>query len=919
MKPAMNLFHASLIGVFSLALWHASLSAQDLTQAHRDAFARCRELQQGGDWIAAREIARELATAFAGAPPSQHRLAFTNELANLEQRLGNYDAALPAYEECLATARTLLGEQAAPVAQIQNNLAALHQVLGDFQEAESLNRAALAIREGIEGKGGVGTVPAMNNLAGLLWCIGDLGGAESLYREALAIRTRHLGPDALDTARSMANLGGLLYYRGRIDEAAPFARGSADLFVRLSGPTHPDTLEALLFLGEIERATGNPREALALYTRIRDGRIDSLGTREHVEVAEAVRRIGDAQRELGDYAGAMASYRDSDQLYLALLREDHPDRHEGLHGLGLSALASGDEATAEEAASRCLEIEFRNFEAMLRFTDERQRLAYQDLFKSPHLFAQLGAAEEIAGFLLRQKGVVMDSLIAEAQLSRGSDDPGVVEARRALAAARAEYRAAFLGSDRTGRALADLDEVVRERQRTLLALTDAKDFSPSSASPTVAELRAALAPGEVLLDYLRYRRYDGLAAFEERYGVAVTTRETTTFHDLCAAAETDAIITAMVPFFGAGNGEGEESDRTARELMETLFRKLLAPVSGILTKHPNVAVCPEGSLSFVPFACLVGADGKFLIESHDVRYVSSARELVRPPAVPDRGGRAILVGNPDFGPGVAPAVGVADRRGLLASFSAASLAVVAENLTPLEGAEEEVGILGPVMQDRLGLSVSTVKGARATETDLRAGVSQPHLLHIATHGLYLPSAVETVPEGAREAPFVPKEVAGFQNPMFGSCLALAGSSDTVAAWSKGIVPDPESDGLLMANEVAELDLAGTLLVALSACDTASGEATKGDGVLGLRRGFRMAGAENVISTLWPISDAATVAIMRQFYEGLAGAAPSASLSATQREWLVKLRDKPAPAEDDPLPVNGFYWAVNLAGPFLLGR
>jgi CHAT domain-containing protein len=123
----------------------------------------------------------------------------------------------------------------------------------------------------------------------------------------------------------------------------------------------------------------------------------------------------------------------------------------------------------------------------------------------------------------------------------------------------------------------------------------------------------------------------------------------------------------------------------------------------------------------------------------------------------------------------------------------------------------------------------------------------------------------------------------------------------------------------MANEVAEFDLEGTLLVALSACDTATGEATTGDGVLGLRRGFRMAGAENVLSTLWPISDAATVAIMRQLYEGLATMSPSDALCLAQREWLVKFRDKTTIAPDDPLPVGGFYWAVNLAGPFLMGR
>lgn len=901
------------------ALMAGTAPARDLTQADRDAFARCRELQAAGDWTGAREIARELATAFAGAVPSQHRLAFANELANLEQRLGNYDAALPAYEDTLATARELLGDSAAPVAQIQNNLAALLQVLGDFQKAERLNRDALRIRETIEGKGGLGTVPAMNNLAVLLWCIGDLGGAESLLREGLAIRTRHLGGEALDTARSKANLGGLLFYRNRIDEAAPFVREAVAVFERESGPAHPDTLEAVLFLGEIERATGGAGEALALYTRVLEGRVAALGTNEHVEVAEATRRVGDARRELGDYAGAAAAYGEADRLYLGLLREDHPDRHEGLYGLGLAALASGDAAGAKDAALRCLDLEFRNFEAMLQFTDERQRLAYQDSFKSHHLLAQLGAAEEVAAFLLRQKGVVLDSLIAEAQLSRASSDPNVDEARRALAAARAEYRAAFLGSDRAGRALPDLDALVRERHQELIRLVGAKDFSRPEAVPSVADLRAALGEGEVLLDYLRYRRYDGLAAFEERYGVAATTREGTAFLDLCPAKETDELVAAMIPFFGAANGEGEASDRTARELMEKLHRQLLAPAAAVLANQQKLAVCPEGPLSFVPFACLVGPDGKFLVESHDLRYVSSAREILRPPAPADPAAGAILVGNPAFDTGRIPETGVADRRGLLASFSAASLAVVAENLTPLAGAEEEVDLLGPVMQSRLGTPVATVKGANATEVDLRGGVRRPHLLHFATHGLYLPSAVEPVPESARETSFVPKEVAGFQNPMFGSCLALAGSSDTVAAWAKGVVPDPESDGLLMANEVAELDLEGTLLVALSACDTASGEATTGDGVLGLRRGFRMAGAENVISTLWPISDAATVAIMKQFYEGLAGSVPADSLSATQREWLVKLRDKTEVPVDDPLPVAGFYWAINLAGPFLLGR
>ena len=913
----MKKLFLTLVGVLATLVTDAP--AQDLTTAHREAFARCRELQKAGDWEGARKVAGELVAAFAGAPPSQHRLAFVNELANLEQRLGAYGAALPAYEDCLATARELLGEESAVVARLKNNLAALHQILGAFPEAETLNREALATQESLEGKGGVGTVPAMNNLAGLLWCIGDLDGAEALYREALAIRTRHLGDAALDTARSRANLGGLLYYRDEIDEAADLIRDAVSIFEEDAGPTHPDTLEVLLFLGEMERATGRPDAALQLYLRVLDGRVAAFGIREHVEVAEALRRIGDARREMGKNEEARAAYRESDALYLKLLREDHPDRQEGLYGLGLAALAAGDREGAKNAATACAGVEFSNFDAMLEFTDERQRLAYQDMFKSQHLLANLGDAEGLAAFLLRQKGVVSDSLVAEARLSRGSDDPQVENARRALATARAEFRSVFLGGGGAGRSIADYEARVRERHRELLKAIGAKDLSPAGSEATLAELQGALGEGEVLLDYLLYDRYSGKAEFEERYGVVVVTSASVEFFDCGKATELDSVIAAMIPFFGSGE-PGESADADARQVMERLHRGLVTPAAARIAGATSLVVCPEAALSFVPFACLVGPDGRFLIESHDLRYVTSSREMLRRGATPDPSRGAILVGNPSFKTGSLPrSTGLPDRRGLLATFSATGLADLAAFIEPLEGAEREVELLGPVLQNRLGTPASMIKGADATEAALREGIRRPHILHIATHGVYLPGVLAPAETEKRDVPFVPTEMAGFQNPMFASWLALAGSGDTVAAWSQGTVPDPGSDGVLMANEVVELDLEGTLLVALSACDTASGEATSGDGVLGLRRGFRLAGAENIISTLWPIADQATVVLMQEFYEGLATTSPHASLSATQRKWLVSLRDKSEVKDDDPIPAGGFYWAVNLAGPFLLGR
>jgi TPR repeat protein len=130
---------------------------------------------------------------------------------------------------------------------------------------------------------------------------------------------------------------------------------------------------------------------------------------------------------------------------------------------------------------------------------------------------------------------------------------------------------------------------------------------------------------------------------------------------------------------------------------------------------------------------------------------------------------------------------------------------------------------------------------------------------------------------------------------------------TIEAWKRDEVPPVENDGILTAEDVSTLDLQGTWLVTLSACDTGSGEARAGEGVMGLRRGFIQAGAQNLLMTLWPISDEVTVQIMSDFYEAAhnSGNAPEA-LAEVQRNWLLKLRTE-----------KGLAQAVNLAGPFIM--
>ena len=144
------------------------------------------------------------------------------------------------------------------------------------------------------------------------------------------------------------------------------------------------------------------------------------------------------------------------------------------------------------------------------------------------------------------------------------------------------------------------------------------------------------------------------------------------------------------------------------------------------------------------------------------------------------------------------------------------------------------------------------------------GLRAPRVLHIATHGFFQPNNTPQAPP---------------ENPLLCSGLALAGAN---AGESRG------EDGILTALEASNLDLWGTSLVTLSACDTGIGAVRNGEGVYGLRRAFFLAGAETLVMSLWPVSDLVTRDMMTGYYSGLKdGLGRGAALRRIQlRRWAT---------------------------------
>jgi len=299
-------------------------------------------------------------------------------------------------------------------------------------------------------------------------------------------------------------------------------------------------------------------------------------------------------------------------------------------------------------------------------------------------------------------------------------------------------------------------------------------------------------------------------------------------------------------------------------------------------------------LSFLPFSSLYQSPGSpFLAEQFDLFQVASGRDLLDE-FQPSEPKTIALFGNPKYRKIQDPPLPKEDLA--LASLPPESEKLRDLSFGPLPYTQVEVGILSKLVEGNY--QATAFLGASATEQSLRE-IENPTILHLATHGFFIDSS-KKISGNSGQARFfgmTGKKDGIPDNPMRRAGLALAGAQITFEAWGdENRTTVAENDGILTAEEAALLNLKGTWLTTLSACDTGSGRTQAGEGVLGLRRAFAQAGTQNLLLTLWPVNDKHTVDFMKAFYtEALkTGDAPRA-LAKTQRDMLRQMRKRRAVA------------------------
>lgn len=821
----------------------------------------------------------------------------------LLHRQGKFTEARPLLLRVLEIREKVLGPDDLLVASTLENLATNQSITGDYASALALRERALKIRTKVRGPVHPEVAFALIGLGILCQEKGDFSKAREILQRALTVYWQLNLTENLNVATVLTYLGDISYDSGDYASAEGYYDQSRAIHEKLLGPDHYHLADSLSALGLAAYARGNYPRAEEMFQRALS--LYEKNLPDHLRLS---RRLND----LAMLYGTTKDFAKADELYLRALSLHKkyaalitPDAHTTLFGLARIYMAQGRVAEAVKFQTWGSESEERYVELNLPGGSERDKLSLiapldSRLSRTISLHTQFASNDEDARnlaltTLLRRKGRVQDMMSAE-----------LVGLRRRLAAEDQKLldQLQDITSSLANLTLNGPQKVsIAEHQNKIKTLEGQLEdleaeisrrsagFYDHQRPITHTAVQAAIPKTAALVEFAVYRPFDPKApdnqqAYGEPHYVAyvLTSEGEPKWKELGEAKLIDERLYAL------RDALADPQRSNVKQLARAVDEKVMQPIRAFVGDATHLLISPDGALNLLPFEALVDEQDHFLVEQYLFSYLTSGRDLLRLQVQRHSKSTPIVFADPMFGPSdLKPASekasespeesrnGLSNRRSLTTSTDLSKV-----SFAPLRGTEQEALAIKTLFKD-----AHVLTGVEATESSLKRA-SAPLIVHIATHGFFLANRLSPASN------FGPSRVynasAGRENPLLRSGLAFAGANLRTV--------ENGEDGILTALEASGLDLWGTKLVVLSACDTGLGQVENGEGVYGLRRAFVLAGAESLVMSLWSVNDYSTRRLMVDYYKNLKRGMGRGS--ALRQVQLNMLKRNPR--------LHPFYWA-----------
>lgn len=856
-----------------------------------------------------------------------------NFLGQLYNQQRKFTEARDRYSLALIIFQRVNGDQDQWTAIAHNNLGLALYELGEYPQALSHVEFALAFFEKHLGHDHPYTASTSDSVGFLLDLQGDTEAALPYYKKALDIRRRAFGDDHLSTAYSYNHLGLVLDDRHEYEDAEQYYRKALKIFRSELGNDDPLTAQVINNLAgcvhdqdRFEEAQSLVLEALEIYQQVYAD--------DNIDIATTQAKLGSFAYNERDYEKAKQYYEPAFATSQRQLGISHPGSIRYQEKLASIAAATGDWAAALAQA----DATFRNIDLHIRHIlvgqTSSEQLSYLKLrmadWERGYSYALArsddpNAIEKTATWLINSKGIAQETLASREVLTRINSTPQLAQITSQLMDTRQQLARLVIAAPAPGEETAHQEEIANLKQTEKnLSRQLIREMGPISLEDSWVELddlRAKIPPGEVFVNFARFTPFQFQPEPGEKYWkparyvawiIPPQGEGKIQVVDLGLADDLDQKVasardhlkqaaTASSPLFQDGEESAEKAYReTFTPLVEDLWKPLAQHLSSDVKK---LILCPDGALWLLPWAAIPHAEDKYLVEDYSIRYLISGRELVAP-QVKSATNPPLLFADPDFD--LPPQQLWQTLRSIFRDLplrpdttrslvSHTSLGKVSS----LPGTRLEAIAIAPSVQQITSTEPIKYLGKYALE-GVAKRVKRPRYLVMSTHGFFLPDQqIDADEENTRQVDnrsAIPLSTDGqpLENPLLRCGLLLAGCNNPTSSGD---------DGVLTGLEIVGIDLRGTDLVVLSACETGIGKLQTGEGVAGLRQSFQIAGAQGIVSTLWQIPDRDSALIMTDFFQTLAdGTDKAEALRTAQLKRIQSRRERYAGA-------HPFFWAA----------
>ena len=787
-------------------------------------------------------------------------------LANLAMYyagLGDYNEAVGIGTKATNILKHTLGENHPDYATSLNSLAGYYSYLGDYSKAVEIGTQAMNIRKKTLGENHPAYANSLSNLADCYADLGDYNTAIEIGTKATDIHKHTLGENHPYYVTALGNLAKYYAGLGNYNEAIEIGTMAMNIQKKILGERHPDYATTLINLAACYASLGGYSKAIEIEIQVINIEKQTLGEK-HPNYATALNNLAANYAGIGEYNKAIEIGTQAMNIRKETLGEKHPSFATSLSNLASYNYQCHNYQEAYRLLSKSIRIQKHIVLSMFKEATSRTRQTFWnknnaefDFFLS---FCLKAHNQDYNGELydysaLFTKGLLLNAETNARDVVLESGDTALVKQFDALQSVRIMLNKQYEKpiAERTLNC-DSLENVAELMERELIKSSKAYGDFTRSLTITWKDVKNELADGDVAIEFISTPFLDNDSVMY-----------------IALALKKGYPEPKLIPLFEEKTLKELSNDNPndAQQLFHLVWNPLLSELEGTR----NVYFSPSGALYNIGIENLPISAEERMSDRFNMYRLSSTRLLALPPhSTSER--KTALFGGLDYEMSPQDVASNNLKNAYHSEFIAQNRDASADFMErggfgALPFSLKEVKSASKLLEAN-GYECHLFEGKDGTEEAFKSlSGKKVKVVHLSTHGAFVPQKEAKNTKQKNNFRFIQFDDAAPQaqeedQSLTRSFLVMAGGN---MLKNYDSIPEGIDDGILTAQEIAHTDLRSCDLVVLSACETALGDITN-EGVMGLQRGFKKAGANTILMSLWKVDDQASSLLLTKFYENL---------------------------------------------------